>query len=146
MTGGTHHALLEAATALLRQGRIVDRLSRLLTVLALASLVAASVLGASKFLAVTLALAVLSGVAETYFAIRVGFDAALFERLREPAAMDLAALDVALVQLGLLPASRSGRPLEQRIAGAQRLLYKQGAACMIQVAILLCGAAAAFAS
>ena len=47
--------------------------------------------------------------------------------------MDLAALDAALVRLGLLPASRSGRPLEQRIAGAQRLFYKQGAALVIQI-------------
>jgi hypothetical protein len=136
--------MLEAASALLQQGRIIDGLSRLLTVAALVMLIGASAFGvASPALVAALALAVLAGVAEAYYAIRVGFDAALFERLRGPATMDLAALDAALVQLGLLPATKSGRPLEQRIAGAQRLLYKQGVVFVIQIAVLLCGAAAA---
>jgi hypothetical protein len=147
MNGGAVHVMLEAASALLQQGRTIDRLSRLLTVAALVLLIGASAFDvASPALAVALALAVLAGVAETYYAIRVGLDAVLFDRLREQATIDLAALDVALVRLGLLSASRSGRPLEQRIAGAQRLFYEQAAAFAIQVAILLCGAAAAFVS
>ncbi|MEA2885227.1 MAG: hypothetical protein QOH32_4483 [Bradyrhizobium sp.] len=147
MNGGAAHVMLEAASALLQQGRAIDRLSRLLTVAALVLLIGASAVGvASPALAVALALAVLAGVAEAYYAIRVGFDAALFDRLREVATIDLAALDVALVQLGLLSASRSGRSLEQRIAGGQRLFYEQGAVFLIQVAILLCGAATAFMS
>ena len=140
MSGQAHHAMLEVITALLQQGRIIDRWSRLLTVAALILLLVTIMMGAPK---IVLALVVLAGIAEIYFAVRVGFDAALFERLREPAAMDLAALDAALVQLGLLPASRSGRPLDERIAGARRLFYKQGAALAIQLAILLCAAAAA---
>jgi hypothetical protein len=144
MSGGAQ-AMLEVASALLRQGRTIDRLSRLLTVAALVLLISSRGLGvAAPALVVTLALAVLAGLAEAYFAFRVGFDADLFDRLRNPARMDLASLDAALVQLGMLPASRTGRPLEQRIAGAQRLLYKQGAALMIQIVVLLCGAAIAF--
>jgi hypothetical protein len=147
MSSGAAQAMLEVANSLLRQGRIIDRLSRLLTVAALVLLIGACALGvASPGLAVALALAVLAGLAETYYAIRVGFDAALFDRLREPATMDLATLDIALVQLGLSSAAKSGRALEQRIAGAQRLFYEQGAAFVIQIAILLCGAAAAFVS
>lgn len=147
MNGGTAHAMLEVATALLQQGRTIDHLSRLLTVAALVLLIGASAFGgASPALAVALALAVSAGVAEAFYAIRVGFDAVLFDRLRELATMDLAALDVALTRLGLLSAAKSGRPLEQRIAGAQRLFYAQGAAFVIQVAILLCGAAATFMS
>jgi hypothetical protein len=138
-------AMLEAASALLQQGRIIDGLSRLLTVAALVMLIGAAAFDVASLALVTaLALAVLAGVAEAYYAVRVGFDAVLFDRLREPATMDLATLDAALMQLGLLPASRSGRPLEQRIAGAQRLFYQQGIALVIQVAILLCGAATAF--
>ena len=140
MTGSPHHAMLEVITALLQQGRIIDRWSRLLTIAALILLLATIMMGAPK---IVLALVVLVGIVEIYLAIRVGFDAALFERLREPAAMDLASLDAALVQLGLLPASRSGRPLDDRIAGARRLFYKQGAALAIQLAVLLCAAAAA---
>ena len=139
MNDAARHALLEVITALLQQGRIIDRWSRLLTVAALILLLVTIMMGAPK---IVLALVVLAGIAEIYFAVRVGFDAALFERLREPAAMDLAALDAALVQLGLLPASRSGRPLDERIAGARRLFYKQGAALAIQLAVLLCAAAA----
>jgi hypothetical protein len=147
VNGGAVQAMLQTASALLQQGQIIDRLSRLLTVSAVVLLIGASAFRvASPPLAVALALAVLAGVAEAYYAVRVGFDAVLFDRLGGPGAMDLAALDAALVQLGLSPASNSGRPLEQRIAGAQRLLYKQAAAFVIQVAILLCGAAAAYAS
>jgi len=101
---------------------------------------------AAPALATPLGLAALAGLAETYYAIRVGFDAALFHRLSKQAPPDLAALDAALVRLGLLPVSKSGRPLEQRIAGAKLLFYKQGAALVLQVALLLCGAAAALLS
>jgi hypothetical protein len=147
MTGGAEHTMLEAAGALLRQGQIIDHLSRLLTVTSLGLLVGGSILVIlSPGLAATLVLAILAGIAQIYFAIRVGFDAALFDQLRQPAAVDLAALDAALVQLGLLPAGKSGRPLEQRIVGAQRLFYRQGMALLTQVAILLCAAAAAFIS
>jgi len=147
MSGDAAHVTLEVASALLRQGQTIDRLSRLLTVAALALLIGASTFGdVSLGLAITLALAVLAGIAEVYYAIRVGFDVALFDRLREPATMDLAALDDALVRLSLLPSTKSGRPLELRIAGALGLFYRQGAALVIQVAILLCGAAIAFAS
>ena len=147
MNSGAAHVMLKTASALLQQGRAIDCLSRLLTVAAVSLLVGASAFGvASPALAVALALGVLAGVAEAYYAIRVGFDAALFDRLREPATIDLAALDAALMRLGLLSASRSGRSLEQRIAGGKRLFYEQGAALLIQVAILLCGAATAFMS
>ena len=138
-------AMLEVATALLRQGRTIDCLSRLLSVAALVMLIGAIAFRvASQALVTALALAVVAGLAETYLAFRVGFDADLFDRLREPARMDLAALDAALLRLGLAPASKGGRPLEQRIAGAQRLLYKQGMAMGIQIAVLLCGAVVAF--
>jgi hypothetical protein len=146
MSNGAN-AMLGAAAALLQQGRTIDRLSRQLTAVALLLLIAASAFGvASPALASMLGLAALAGLAETYVAIRVGFDAALFDRLGKQATADLAALDAALAALGLQPAGKSGRPLEDRIAGAQRLFYKQGAALVIQVALLLCGAAAALLS
>ena len=44
MTGGAEQAMLETANALLRQGRIIDRLSRLLTVTSLGLLVGGSIL------------------------------------------------------------------------------------------------------
>ena len=144
MSHGAADALLGAAAALLQQGRTIDALSRQLTAVALLLLIAASAFGvASPALVSTLGLATLAGLAQTYYAVRVGFDAALFDRL---GAQNISALDAALAGLGLLPASKSGRPLEQRITGAQRLFYKQGAALVVQVAFLLCGAAVAFLS
>ena len=145
MTSGSDHAILETASALLRQGRIIDRLSRLLTVAALGLLVGGGALAIlSPALATALTLAVLAGIVQTYFAIRVGFDAALFDRLRQT--MDLAALDAALVQLGLLPATKTGRRLDQRITGAQRLFLRQGVALAIQVVILIGASVATFIS
>jgi hypothetical protein len=140
MSSTVDRAMLEVITALLRQGRTIDRFSQLITVAALILLIASIMMGAPK---PVLALAILAGVAEVYFAVRVGFDAALFERLCDPAAMDLVALDAGLTRLGLAPASRSDRPLGERIAGARRLFYKQGAALLIQIGALVFGAAAA---
>ena len=62
MNSDAEHAMLEAASALLQQGQIIDRLSRLLTVAALVLLIGASAFDvASPALAVALALAVLAG-------------------------------------------------------------------------------------
>ena len=102
MNGGVAHVMLAASAALLKQGRILDHLSRQLTVAALLALIAAGAFGvASPILASSLGLAVLAGLAEAHYGIRVGFDAALFERLGEQATMDLASLDAALVRLAL---------------------------------------------
>jgi hypothetical protein len=146
MSHGAADALPGAAAAWLQQGRTIDGLSRQLTVVALLLLIATGAFGvASPALVSMLALATLAGLAQTYYAVRVGFDAALFERLGGQAT-DLSALDAALVQLRLLPVSKSGRPLAERVAGAQRLFHKQGAAFLVQVAFLLGGAAVAFLS
>jgi len=137
-------ALLAAAAAWLDQGRRIDRLSRLLTVMALAALVAIAVLGAPKLMVVgPLGLSVLVGAAELYLAVRVGFDAALFRRLAEAAdagTLELANLDVALTTMGLLPAGKAGRPLQARVAGACSLLYQQAGSLALQLALFLLGA------
>lgn len=136
-------ALLATAAAWLDQGRRVDRLSRLLTVMALAALVAIAALGAPKLMVVALlGLSVLAGAVELYLAARVGFDAALFRRLAEAAdagTLELANLDAALTTMGLLPAGKSGRPLEARVAGACSLLYQQAGSLMLQIALFLLG-------
>src|SRR5215471_4747716 len=77
-------SLLDAIVALLDQGAGIDRLSCLLTVTALAGLVAISVTGPSPpMLVLMLALSALAGLVETYLAMRVGFDAALFRKLAQ---------------------------------------------------------------
>jgi len=64
------------------------------------------------------------GVLEAAFAARVAFDARLFRALGgDPDRY--AVLDRLLAEWGLAPAANADRPLDQRIAGARRLLTKQ---------------------
>src|SRR5207247_1395552 len=71
----TTRGLVAAAAALLDQGRAIDRLSRALTMAALIGLMLgpAFVGIRSPVLLVTMVLAMLAGLVQTYFAIRVGF-------------------------------------------------------------------------
>jgi len=113
----------QVIAALLRQGRLLDRLSGTL-------LLTGVVFGLGQLLlkradpllaAVCLAL-VLAGLVQKYLALRVAFDAELFARLES---LSLAELDAALLGLGLLAPERAGRPLAERSCGALRLLRRQ---------------------
>lgn len=113
----------QVIAALLRQGRLLDRLSGAL-------LLTGVVFGLGQLLlkradpllaAVCLAL-VLAGLVQKYLALRVAFDAELFARLES---LSLAELDAALLGLGLLAPGRAGRPLTERSRGALRLLRRQ---------------------
>ena len=136
--------LAATAAALLDQGQRADHLSRLITAAsALVLLLLPAVPGPRSVLLMTiLALVVLLGLAELYFAIRVGFDAALFHRWGAvPEGFDCARLDRVLLRLGLMPEARTGRPIVERIAGARRLLAWQGVTLAAQVLLVLVGAA-----
>jgi hypothetical protein len=139
--------LIAAAACLLDQGRVVDGLSRLLTAAALLVLLLPAVLpaGPQRLPAVILAAVALLGMVETFFAVRVGFDAALFHRLSAgPDALDFTNLDNALMRLGLASEPRPGRSTTDRVAGASRLLYRQ--ATMLALQICLIAAAAVLAA
>ena len=136
--------MLWCTAALLDQGRAVDRLSRPVTIVALIGLLIAPAMDSElSWRPVALAIAIiLAGVAELYFAVRVGFDAALFHHLasaESPGEAVFTATDAALAQLGLLPAAKAGRSVEARAAGAKRLFALQILACGIQVAVGLVG-------
>lgn len=140
--------LLSCAAALLDQGRTIDRLSRLLTSAALVGmLIGPAITTQPPWILLGFSMPVaLAGLAETYFAIRVGFDAALFhQQAGAPEARDFATIDAALTQLGLLPATKLGRPIEARVAGARRLFRCQLVALVAQVLSVLVGAYAALA-
>ena len=135
--------LLLCAAALLDQGRTVDRLSRLLTAAALiAILIGPAVATQPPWMLIGSAVLVtLAGLAETYFAIRVGFDAALFNQVANASeAPDFAGTDAALTQLGLLPITKHRRPAGARIAGARRLFRFQILLLVVQVLSVLAGA------
>lgn len=135
--------LLLCAAALLDQGRTVDRLSRLLTAVALVGILLypAMTMPPPRMLAGCAVLVAIAGLAEAYFAIRVGIDAALFHQVaRAPGAIDFAGTDVALMQLGLLPVTQLGRPAESRVAGARWLFRLQVFALVTQVLSVFVGA------
>jgi hypothetical protein len=141
-------SLLFCAAALLDQGRSVDRLSRPLTAAALIGIMAyPAIIGRVPWVLVGVAILVaLAGFAEAYFAIRVGFDAALFHQLASaPETPDFAWTDAALTRLGLLPAAKRGHPVETRVAGAKRLFGLQTLALVTQALSVLVGACIALA-
>lgn len=134
--------LLACAAALLEQGRTVDRLSRLLTAAVLIGmLVYPAAIGSPPFTLIASAVVIaLAGFAESYLAIRVSFDAALFRQLASaPEPPDFSEMDQSLTDLGLLPAAKRGRPLSVRIAGARQLMRLQIVALLVQVAFAASG-------
>ena len=132
---------LYSVASLLRRGRALDQLSTGLTLLGalygLGQYLLTSVtLGG---LLVSLAL-VLLGLMEKYLALRVAFDADLFQCVADtPAALEHStqALDQALSALGLQPAQRGGRPWDQRSRGALGLLRRQALLLAAQVLVIL---------
>ena len=135
--------LLLCAAAFLDQGRTIDRLSRLLTAAALIAILIGPALATQPpwMLIGSAVLVTLAGFAETYVAIRVGFDAALFRQVANASETPaFAGTDTALTQLGLLPATKKGRPAGARVAGARRLFGFQILFLVAQVLSVLAGA------
>jgi hypothetical protein len=134
-----------AVADLLDQGATINRLSRPLTIAALVGLIIGLGVELGALLVAGLLLVALAGLAETYLAIRIGFDAKLFRRLAkgdDPAAA-LGRLDAALIELGVLTESNPERAIEQRASSARRLLVLQGSALVLQVAVVLLATALA---
>jgi hypothetical protein len=142
MTPVPEREVLASAAALLDQGERIDWLSRASLVTALTALAAFGILGVNKpAAAALLATSVLTGIAELYLAVRVGFDAALFRRLADtPAAVDFAKLDGALTTLGILAPGKTARTLAQRTSGALRLFRCQASLAAAQTLLFLAGA------
>lgn len=123
--------------ALLRQGRLLDGCSSALLLLG-AAFGLAQLLGTEQdpwLAAICLGLVVV-GLVQKYWALRVAFDAELFERLDRLA---LDELDAALHGLGLLADGKGGRALGERCQGALRLLKRQALLLALQTLLLLGG-------
>lgn len=124
--------------ALLDQGRAIHSLALVLALAAIAVLLLAIVIASSGIAPAAMAGgALLFALAETYLALRVGFDAALFRAVATEM-LDWSALDETLVTRGILPAGKAGRPVGARIDGALRLLRRQ-IVCLALEALLLAG-------
>ncbi|RON51001.1 hypothetical protein [Pseudomonas frederiksbergensis] len=128
---------LHVVASLLRRGRALDQLSTGMTLLGV-------VFGLLQLLLITpVALGLLLsgwlivlGLLQKYWALRVAFDADLFDAVAQDAdavphrTVDL---DQALQSLGLQPANRAGRPWSERQRGALNLLRKQAVLVAAQV-------------
>jgi hypothetical protein len=132
---------LQVTASLLRRGDLLDRLSTGFTLLGALLGLSQYVLTSPGFWGVTCGSGLLVlGLWQKYWAVRVAFDADLFQRLAESAA-DLGertqALDQALTALNLQPAERAGRTWGQRITGALKLLRRQALLVAAQVLLTL---------
>ncbi|MBD9514722.1 MULTISPECIES: hypothetical protein [unclassified Pseudomonas] len=129
--------------SLLRRGSSLNGLSSALTVLALA-LGFYGVLMASATLAFSLSMAllVLLGLVQKFYAMRVALDADLFEAMAnagEALAEKTRQLDDALATYAGVSADKTGRPWSERSRGALALLRRQVQLCAAQWLIaLLC--------
>jgi hypothetical protein len=115
------------AAALLRRGAMVHAMSAALTL----GGIAAAVLGFHETWPM-----IVVGLVEFWLAARVAIDADLFAALGED---DLARFDEAMRRLRLMPDSKAGRPMDDRIRGALRLLKLQGAMLLLQIAAAFIG-------
>ena len=132
---------LHTVASLLLRGHSLDQLSTGLTLLG-------ALLGLGQWLVgvidpwlllLSVALLVL-GMLEKYWALRVAFDADLFQRMAD-STQSLAertyTLDQALTALGLQPAARAGRLWTERRHGALLLLRRQSRLLAVQVVLVL---------
>lgn len=137
-------ALMITTAAFLEQGRSLDRLSRLLTAGTVILLLSIALFARQmspetwNLVAAALGLTALLGLAELYFAFRVGFDAALFRELAAGTSLTrLDQLDASLTWLGLRPKAAGSRSLDDRIGGARKLLYRQALCLALQLATIV---------
>lgn len=135
---------LLACARLLEQGQRLDQLSTAISAVALAGALLAAVHYHLLLVAVLLALILLVGAVEKYWAIRVAFDAALFADVAgaDDRVAATAQLDEGLTGLGLMPAANAGRDWTLRCQGALGLLRKQGLAFAAQLLLALVAVAA----
>ncbi|MGO1000375.1 hypothetical protein [Lysobacter sp. CA196] len=141
MTGSTTTSFdLRAMAALLAQGRQLCALSWLLLAAALlmAALPAAVATTATPG-ALPLALSIGAGLLQCYYALRVDFDARLFQAASEDQDSTRAAqrLDASLLALGLLKPGRGGRDWPARWRGARGLMMGQAVSLALQAAALV---------
>ncbi|QRY80770.1 hypothetical protein JVX91_06595 [Pseudomonas sp. PDNC002] len=137
--------------SLLRRGSSLNGLSSALTVLALAlGFYGALMASATLAFSLSMALLVLLGLVQKFYAMRVALDADLFEAMAnagETLPEKTRQLDDALATYVGVPAEMSGRTWSERSRGALKLLRRQVMLCALQwLVALLCLIALTFQS
>ncbi|MCO8165585.1 hypothetical protein NJC38_25950 [Pseudomonas sp. 21LCFQ010] len=131
---------LHIIASLLRRGRALDNLSTGLTLLSLALGLSQLWFAPSGLLMSWVVLLVVLGLGEKYYALRVAFDAELFQKLADDPAnltRNTRALDQALAAFSLQPADKAGRSWPLRSQGALKLLRQQVLLLALQIMLLL---------
>ena len=128
---------LQVVASLLRRGRTLDQLSTGVTLLGvLFGLLQVLLLTPMALNLILIVWLIVVGLMQKYWAIRVAFDADLFDlvaRGSDSLPNCTLALDLALQNLGLLPSHRPGRPWVERQQGALKLLRNQATLLGAQV-------------
>ena len=137
--------------SLLRRGSSLNGLSSALTVLALAlGFYCALMASATLAFSLSMALLVLLGLVQKFYAMRVALDADLFEAMAnagEALPEKTRQLDDALATYVGVPAEMSGSTWSERSRGALKLLRRQVMLCAVQwLVALLCLLALTFQS
>jgi hypothetical protein len=127
-------AAVAAITAsFLQQGRALDVLSRGITLIACIAVFAGTFTAAPLPIMMLGIAILLLGLAEAYFALRVGFEANLFGHFARDT-FGTVSFDASMRRLKLLPADRTGRPMTVRAMRAMRLMRYQILALLLQAA------------
>jgi len=125
---------------LLAQGRIIHAGSMLATFVGLLALAGSALVAdlASVVCVAWASSAALLGLIESYFAIRVGFDRALFRRVGHGLSLDT--LDSSLAALDLIDEDGQGAAFTRRKRGCMRLLAWQAGVTVAQYILIIIGA------
>lgn len=132
---------LQLALGACRAGRLLATASLACALFALAMLAVQAPAGlAARAL---WSLAVLAALSALYLGVRLELDRGLFQRLADTgdaSSDDLAALDRAMVELGLVAGGGATRALADRTSGVFRLARRLGVVVGVQVVLLLVAA------
>ena len=134
-TSSATHASITAGV--LRHGKMLHHISLLITFLIVAQVMLSRIFEKRVPHPWLLAVVVLSGVLEFWFAARVALDADLFETIASEKS-DLKQFDEAMARLGMAKPEKAGRTVDERATGALRLFKRQGLFLAIQVAVFAC--------
>lgn len=124
------------AAAYLRQGRLLDRVSRGLTLLGVGGILAGTYASAPLLVTAPVLLVLFFGLVQSYFALRAGFDAEIFGHLAGNA-FSTTNFDGAMKRLSLFVEDRPSRPMSERARGAMVLVRRQAIFLGLQVLCLL---------
>ncbi len=140
--GANDRAQAAVAADLLAHGVTAHCLSAALTFGAALTIPVLGLLRPDSLAMAMATLVVVLGAAELWVALRVSFDARIFERLAGGGAadgLDVGRFDAAMQTVGLLQADKVGRPVALRIRGAMGLLGRQLALLLAQLVVLAGG-------